>query len=208
MRFPKRGKHHHCDHFMAERPSLKRSVLPLILFLCLGCATRPATLPTRTWAQPCDSCVAGVENFAKVSPALWRGAQPSAEGFRNLEAAGAKTVVSLRDQRDDWPLLAGTKLKYLRIPEHAWDPDEAQLVLLLRIIEDPKNWPAFVHCAEGRDRTGYSVATYRLVVENWSVDDALHEMFDFRFNSIWFRNPVFLRKLDVAIMRRWVARAP
>ena len=154
----------------------------LILMLFCGCASRPSTPPSRTWPPPCDNCIAGVENFAKVSPALWRGAQPSAEGFRNLAAAGAKTVVSLRDQHDDWPLLAGTQLKYLRIPEHAWDPDEAQLVLFLKILEDPKNWPVFVHCAEGRDRTGYSVATYRMVVENWPVDDALHEMFDFRFN--------------------------
>jgi tyrosine-protein phosphatase SIW14 len=193
---------------MAARPSLTRSILPLIFFICVGCGRRPATPPTRTWAQPCDDCIAGVENFAKVSQAMWRGAQPNAEGFSNLEAAGVKTVVSLRDQHDDWPLLAGTKLKYLRIPEHAWDPDEAQLVLFLRIVEDPKNWPVFVHCAEGRDRTGYSVAVYRMVVESWPVDDALHEMSDFRFSAIWFRNPVFLRKLDVAKMRQWVQRAP
>lgn len=40
------------------------------------------------------------------------------------------------------------------------------------------------------------------------MDDALHEMFDFRFDAIWFRNPVFLRKLDVAMMRQRVQRAP
>ena len=169
---------------------------------------RPATSPTRAWAQRCDDCIAGMENFAKVSQALWRGAKPNAEGFRNLEAARAKTEVSLRNQHDDWPLLAGTKLGYLRIPGHAWDPDEAQLLLFLNIVEGPKNWPVFVPCAEGCDRTGYSVAAYRMVVESWPVDDALHEMFDFRFDAIWFRNPVFLRKLDVAMMRQWVQRAP
>lgn len=180
----------------------------LFMFLGAGCAMRPTTPPTRTWPQPCDDCVAEVENFTKVSPALWRGAQPTAQGFRSLEAAGAKTIISLREQHDDWTLIAGTKLKYIRIPEHAWDPDEAQLVLFLKIIEDPKNWPVFVHCAEGRDRTGYSVAAYRMVVENWSVDDALHEMFDFRFNAIWFRNPAFLRTLNVETMRERVKRAP
>lgn len=81
-------------------------------------------------------------------------------------------------------------------------------MLFLKIIDDPKNWPVFVHCAEGRDRTGYSVATYRMVIENWSVDDALHEMFDFHFNTIWFRNPAFLRTLNVATMRELVKRAP
>ncbi|MBM2804466.1 MAG: protein tyrosine phosphatase [Deltaproteobacteria bacterium] len=174
--------------------------LLLFLFLCGGCARRPSAPPTRTWPQPCDNCIVGVENFTKVSAALWRGAQPTAEGFRKLEAAGAKTIL--------WPLLKSTQLKYLSIPSDAWDPEQAQLVLFLKILNDPKNWPVFVHCAEGRDRTGYSVATYRMVIENWSVDDALHEMFDFRFNAIWFRNPTFLRKLNVAQMRERVLRAP
>lgn len=180
----------------------------LVLLLAHGCADRPSRPASRTWPQPCDDCIAGVANFTKVSPVLWRGAQPTAEGFRGLAAAGAKTIVSLREHHDDYELLAGTKLKYIRIPTHAWDPEEAELVLFLKALENRDNWPVFVHCAEGRDRTGYSVATYRMVAENWSVDDALHEMFDFRFNTIWFRNPAFLRRLDVAKIRELVKRAP
>lgn len=158
--------------------------------------------------MPCDDCLAGVENFTKVSAALWRGAQPTAEGFRSLAAAGTKTVVSLRDHHDDYELLSDTKLKYVRIPTHAWDPEDAELVLFLKIVADRDNWPVFVHCAEGRDRTGYAVATYRIVVENWSVDDTLHEMFDYRFNAIWFRNPAFLRRLEVGKIGELVKRAP
>lgn len=180
----------------------------IVSLYCLGCDGRPSGLPTRTWTKPCDNCIAGVENFAKVSPTLWRGAQPTTEGFRNLQAAGAKTIVSLRDRHDDLPQLAGTKLKYLRVPAHAWDPKDAQIILVLRILQDPKNWPVFVHCAEGRDRTGYVVATYRMIIENWPADDAILEMFDFRFNTIWFRNPAFLRDLNVEKMHQLVNLAP
>jgi tyrosine-protein phosphatase SIW14 len=180
----------------------------IISLYCLGCDGRPSGLPTRTWTKPCDNCIAGVENFAKVSPTLWRGGQPTDDGFRNLEAAGAKTIVSLRDRHDDLPQLAGTKLKYLRVPAHAWDPKDAQIILVLRILQDPKNWPVFVHCAEGRDRTGYVVATYRMIIENWPADDAILEMFDFRFNTIWFRNPAFLRDLNVEKMHQLVNLAP
>jgi protein tyrosine phosphatase (PTP) superfamily phosphohydrolase (DUF442 family) len=193
---------------MARRLSRNCCLELLLLLFCLGCARRPSTPPTRTWAKPCDNCIAGVDNFARVSPALWRGAQPTAEGFRNLAAAGVKTIVSLREHNDDLPLLQGTKLRYIRIPSHAWDPEDAQLVLFLKSLEESKNWPVFVHCAEGRDRTGYSVAAYRIVVENWPVDDALHEMFDFRFNAIWFRNPKFLRELNVEKIRQLVRLAP
>ena len=180
--------------------------------LIAGCATRPATPPTRSWTEPCDTCIAGVVNFAKVSPRLWRGAQPTEAGFRNLERAGAKTVVSLRGQHDDLPLLGGTQLKYLRIPMHAWDPEEVQVVLLLKVLErllqDPDSWPVFVHCAEGKDRTGYSIAAYRMVLESWPANDALHEMFDFGFNAVWFHNPGFLQRLDVELVRARMKRAP
>ena len=47
-----------------------------------------------------------------------------------------------------------------------------------------------------------------MVVEKWSVDDALREMLAFRFNTIWFRNPAFLRRLSVAGIRELVKRAP
>ncbi len=151
-------------------------------------------------------------NFAKISPELWRGAQPTDEGFRNLERAGVRTILSLREHHDDLSLLGGTKLKYLRIPMHAWDPEEAQVVLLLkvfeRVLKDPDSRPVFVHCEEGKDRTGYSVAAYRMVFEGWSPNDAIHEMFDFRFNAIWFRNPTFLRRLDVERVRALMKLAP
>jgi hypothetical protein len=80
-----------------------------------------------------------VENFAKVTLTLWRGGQPTADGFRNLEAAGVKTIVSLRDRHDDLPALSKTTVKYLRIPTRAWDPKDAQLAVVLKILQNPKN---------------------------------------------------------------------
>jgi protein tyrosine phosphatase (PTP) superfamily phosphohydrolase (DUF442 family) len=181
-----------------------------------GCAFHPTTQPTERWNQPCekcttgvsscDKCILGVGNFAKVTPQLWRGAQPTEEGFRNLEKAGVKTVISLRDEHDDYDdfaKLGGAKtLKYIRIPMHAWDPDQAQLIVLMNVLDralkDPASYPVFIHCAEGKDRTGYSVATYRMVSQepHWKANDAILEMYDFGFNEIWFRNPSFLKSLD------------
>lgn len=203
---------------MVRTAPLKKAVRWVFLFwgaivlLGSGCATRPATPPTRSGPTPCDNCIAGVSNFSKVSPVLWRGAQPTEEGFRNLEAAGAKTIISLREHHDDFHLIGGTKLNYLRIPMDAWDPEEAELVLFLtaleRILKDPDSTPVFVHCAAGKDRTGYAMAAYRMVFENWTAEDAIHEMFDFRFNTVWFRNPGFLKKMDVARVRTLMRLAP
>lgn len=194
---------------------LRRLLLLCCALLFAACATRPTTTPTHNWKQPNDTCIAGVQNFGEVSPYIWRGAQPTKEGFRNLERAGVKTILNLRSDHDDLPLLVDTKLKYLRIPMRAWDPDQgdiAQLALVMKTLErlrqDPSSRPVFIHCAGGKDRTGYSVATYRRLFENWAPDDAIQEMFDYRFNTVWFRNPTFLRKLDLERMRALLKRAP
>lgn len=172
-------------------------MLPLTLALCLA----PALLRSPD-AVPCDTCLPGIVNFAKLDGSLWRGGQPSAEGFRALEAAGAKTVVSLRHDHDDLPLLKGTRLRYLRIPSRAWDPEEAQLLRFLKVVQDPANRPVFVHCQQGRDRTGYTVAAYRMVLQGWSAEEALAEMRRFRFNRIWIGNPGFLKRLDAGALRQ------
>ena len=33
-----------------------------------------------------------------------------------------------------------------------------------------------LHCYHGSDRTGASVAMYRIIFENWTIDDAVKEM--------------------------------
>jgi protein tyrosine phosphatase (PTP) superfamily phosphohydrolase (DUF442 family) len=183
-------------------------LLIIMVALSAGCAHRPSIPPTRLLEKPCDTCIAGVPNFAKVSDALWRGAQPTREGFRNLEAAGVKTIVNLRHTHDDLPMLAGTKLKYLWLPEQPGFPQEEDLVIFLKVIENPANQPVFVHCKEGKDRTGYMVAAYRIIVQDWTADDAIHEMFDFHYNTIFFENPIFLRALDKETIRLRVKLTP
>jgi tyrosine-protein phosphatase SIW14 len=167
-----------------------------------GCATRPVSPPTRTWEQPCDVCVPGVANFTKVTDKLWRGSQPDMNDpdiFRKLEQRGVKTVINLRHNHDDFDKLKETNIRYLWIPMRAWHPEEEDLVLFLsalrRAFADPNLWPVFVHCAEGKDRTGYAIAAYRIIEEQWEAEDAIHEMFDFRYNTFWLGNPRFLRDL-------------
>lgn len=175
-----------------------RLLLPVLLWA-------PALLPAQpapaAALQPCDTCVPGVENFAKVSEALWRGAQPTTEGFKALEKMGAKTIVSFRHDHDDLELMKGTGLRYLRIPSRAFRPTEENLARFLKVMEDPSNWPVYIHCAQGRDRTGYNAAAYRMVVQGWKAEDAISEMNTFHFNKIWFGNPGFLRKLDTTRLK-------
>jgi protein tyrosine phosphatase (PTP) superfamily phosphohydrolase (DUF442 family) len=185
--------------------------------LAAGCATRPASPPTREWQQPCNDCVPGVANFTKVTEKLWRGTQPDPKDpdvFRKLAERGVKTVINLRHDHDDFAGLQGTGLGYAWIPMRAWHPEQEDIVLFLstlrRALADPNRWPVFVHCAEGKDRTGYVIAAYRIIEQRWDADDAIHEMFDFHYNPIWFGNPAFLRRLqeDREEITARVRRAP
>ena len=187
---------------------MRRSEVVVVCLICIACvlpgccATRPVSPPTRTWAQPCDVCVPGVPNFTKVTDKLWRGSQPDMNDpdiFLKLQRSGVKTVINLRHDHDDFPKLQGTNIRYLWIPMRAWHPEEEDLVLFLsalrRAFADSNLWPVFVHCAEGKDRTGYAIAAYRIIEEQWEAEDAIHEMFDFRYNTFWLGNPRFLRDL-------------
>ena len=164
--------------------------------------------PKASSLRPCDDCVPGVINFAKVDAALWRGSQPTAEGFRNLEKLGVRTIVSFRHDHDDLPLLKGTGLKYLRIPSRAFRPKDDHIALFLKLMQDPAHGPVFIHCAQGRDRTGYNAAAYRMVYQGWKAEDAIAEMKTFRFNRVWLTNPGYLRDLDVEGMKQRLAVAP
>jgi tyrosine-protein phosphatase SIW14 len=145
-------------------------------------AERPASLP-------------GLSNFASVSPVLYRGAQPTAEGFRELQKLGIKTVVNLRSMHCDAGMIAGTDLRYFRIPCSAWGVDRAQFRQFMAIVNDPANQPVFVHCQHGSDRTGFVVGGYRITEQRWDAQSAVSELDTYGFHRIWGHIPVKLRML-------------
>ena len=53
-----------------------------------------------------------------------------------------------------------------------------------------------VHCQHGADRTGTMCALYRILRQDWKVEDAITEMKDggYGYHSIWFHLPRFIRK--------------
>lgn len=177
--------------------SLDVTFAVVLIMLGAGCATRPVSEPTHPLGSPCEDCIAGVGHFSKVNDKLWRSAQPEdTAAFRRL---GVKTVINLRYEHDDFPALRDTDIAYVHIPMVAAYPREEEIVLFLaalrRAMADPSRTPVLVHCEEGKDRTGYAVAAYRIIEEGWDADTAIEEMFDFRYNRIFFHNPAFLRHL-------------
>lgn len=166
-----------------------------------------ASAPSSALLEPRND-LPGLPNFARVSPVLYRGAQPTREGFLALREMGVKTVVSLRMLHSDRELLAGTGMRHLRIPAKAWHPEDEDVAMVLRIVREPENQPVFVHCEHGADRTGAVMAVYRMIEQRWSVDDAAAELPRFGYHPIWQQIMTYLRGLDVPRMRERIAATP
>ena len=160
------------------------------------------------WATPVER--PGLPNLHMVSEGLYRGAQPTAEGFRELQAMGVRTVLNLRSGHSDLEMVRGSDpfsggLGYASIPMHAWHPEEEDIVEFLQVVTDPARAPVFVHCEHGADRTGTACAAYRVAVQGWAVDQAVDEMVNggFGFHAIWReRLSGYLRKLDFEEIKR------
>jgi len=173
------------------------------LFLAnLSMADEPSTKRPIGWAQPIE--LEGVPNLYKVSDTLYRSAQPSSEGMRNLERMGIKTIVNLRSFHSDRDEMAGTGLLYEHITMKAWHPERKEVVRFLQIATHPAATPVLVHCQHGADRTGTLCALYRIAVQGWTKEEALREMSEggFGFHEIWVNLPGWIQDLDMDSIKK------
>jgi len=122
----------------------------------------------------------GVPYFQQVKPEILRGGQPTSDGFRALSKLGIKTVLDLRASAEQsaWEekVVKSLGMRYVHLQFHAGAiPTQEQIEKALSVLEDRTQAPVFVHCHEGKDRTGMIIACYRISHDNWSNKKALEE---------------------------------
>ncbi len=149
------------------------------------------------WATPIVKD--GLPNFHKVSEDLYRGAQPTAAGIKQLKDMGIKTIVNLRSFNSDKGEISNVEIGYEHIYMKAWHPEEEEIVRFLKIVTDKQKTPVFVHCQHGADRTGLMCAIYRVAVCGWPKELAADEMIygGFGFHPIWENLPDYFMGLDI-----------
>jgi len=159
--------------------------------------TEAALASERDWAQRLE--VSGVENLHKVSDFLYRGAQPTKEGMKQLKKLGIKTIVNLRSFHSDRAEIGDTGLSYEHIYMKTWHAENKEVEHFLKIVTDPNRTPVFVHCQRGADRTGTMCAIYRVAVQDWRKDEAIEEMIKggFGFYTRWQNLIDYIRELDI-----------
>jgi tyrosine-protein phosphatase SIW14 len=130
-------------------------------------------------------------NFHQVNENLYRGAQPQRGGVKKLSELGIKTVINLRgaseDTRKEQAEAEASGMRYFNIPMSGLGrPTDEQVERALAIIDARENWPVFVHCQHGADRTGVIIAVYRISHEQWTVEQAIAEAKRFGLAGVQF----------------------
>ncbi len=166
-------------------------------------APAPVSLEQRPshWAQPID--LAGVPNLHRLSDHLYRSEQPTAEGFRNLEKLGIRTVINLRYFNDDDEEAEGTGLRLERVKILTWRAGDRHVVEVMRMLRQKDNGPFLIHCQHGADRTGLMSAMYRVLEQNWTPQDALAELIDggYGFHRMWKNIKRYVTEMDPVALR-------
>ncbi len=177
----------------SDRPRWRRRVLfasALLAGLHLLVAS-PHFVVRLTRGSPAEDFT-GIDNFARVSDTVWRGAAPSADGYAALAAAGVETVVDLRAEVGAvtaQPIAADAGVDWIHIPiRDGQTPSPAQLATISATI-DAAAGPVFLHCQAGVGRTG-SVIGALSVATGQAPGAALIEAL--RFGPISLEQQVFI----------------
>lgn len=135
-----------------------------------------ASVPSAAWAEP---ALEGVRNFHRVNDRIFRGGQPTEEGFRNLAKLGVTTVIDLRHVKehsttDEAATVQRLGMRYVNVPMPSLKtPRTDQLAKVMELLDSGER--VFVHCHQGKDRTGTAIAVYRIERDGWTNARALDE---------------------------------
>ena len=151
-----------------------------------------------------------IRNFGKVNEHYYRGSQPFPEEFAQLKKLGIKTVIDLR--KDSVPgepeLVRAAGMQYFNIPLKANRPaTDEQTSYFLSLVNEPSNWPVYVHCKGGRHRTGALTGVYRITHDGWTADQAYSEMKQYDFESGFFGGPTSQKKFVYSFYERYLTES-
>jgi protein tyrosine/serine phosphatase len=158
------------------------------------------------WAIPIQ--LPGVANLYKINDNLYRSAQPTKKGMKNLKHAGIRTVINLRAFHTDTDELKDTSLLDEELSVKTWHIEDEDVIRVFRMIRKKENGPFLVHCKHGADRTGLMIAMYRIVEQGWSKDEAIKEMVEggYGYHPIWSNIIHYIKEVNIEKIKRGIEK--
>jgi len=170
---------------------MKKTLIALTLISTLsmgGCMKHPS-LDDEQRPKNWGTLISNTHNFYQISNDVFRSDQPSNELIPSLKQYNIDTVINLRARNEDAKVLKDQPFNLVHIPIYTWAINREDLLQAMRAIQTAKqhNQKVLIHCYHGSDRTGATIAMYRIIFENWSIEDAVKEMKQggYGFHVIW-----------------------
>ncbi|MBP9682000.1 MAG: tyrosine-protein phosphatase [Bacteriovorax sp.] len=167
-----------------------------------------------------------IANFSQVNEGIFRGARlTSKEAGLKLQSLEVKNIINLQggdlesiykfiipwaEPGERPSFIAAEKalaeslgIGFFHSPLNSLDEinarEDKQIDAILDFMGDKNNWPLFIHCEHGADRTGLLVALYRVKYEGVSAEDARAEWIRKGHNKL---HRIFTGELDIYFFKK------
>ncbi len=132
-------------------------------------------------SQVKKSTVEGITNFAQVETTVACAGAVKPSSVAGIKKMGFASIINLRlasEQGADIDAEAAAAkaagINFVHLPFNGNSPDPAVADRFIKIITEPGNQPAFIHCASG-NRAAAMWLIKRVLIDKWDNDHAMEE---------------------------------
>lgn len=151
---------------------------PTFLILAVCAAAVSVSLAQ---SQVKKSTVEGITNFAQVETTVACAGAVTPSAVAGIKKMGFASIINLRldnekgaDIDAEAAAAKAAGITFVHLPLSGSMPDPAVADRFLKIIAEPGNQPAFIHCASG-NRAAAMWLIKRVLIDKWDNDRALEE---------------------------------
>lgn len=132
-------------------------------------------------SQVKKSTIEGVTNFAQVETTVACAGAVSPSAVAGIKKMGFASIINLRldtekgaDIDAEAAAAKAAGINFVHLPLDGAKPDPAVADRFLKVIAEPGNQPAMIHCASG-NRAAAMWMIKRVLIDKWDNDRALEE---------------------------------
>jgi len=130
-------------------------------------------------------------NIHRVTPTVWRSAQPAPHHLRWAKRQGIRTIINLRGRREDCgsyllerEACENLGLTLVDFPIRSRSPLDRETLRAAVALFDKVDYPVLMHCKSGADRAGFMATLYQFSQSGVPLREAMRTQLSLAFGHI------------------------
>jgi uncharacterized protein (TIGR01244 family) len=130
-------------------------------------------------------------NIHRVTPTVWRSAQPAPHHLRWAKRQGIRTIINLRGRREDCgsyllerEACENLGLTLVDFPIRSRSPLDRETLRAAVALFDKVDYPVLMHCKSGADRAGFMATLYQFSQSGLPLREAMRSQLSLAFGHI------------------------